>query len=388
MKETDVGDKEVKDEDIRIIVSNNMNPSVEHLVAELIDYEQQIEFYKVAAERKGDSEKLKIIELCTRKMAEVKQAIQPDRWYRRKRIFIAWELLHRIGEELVPFMDKDTLMAEMDKIVMHIKVSSLPDTVKNDLLLRLDRERTALGQPNPDIPRAAAALKTAMNIYNDFTDDRFWDIWAKKLNAFVYAVMLAIFGVVLVHRACRPEGWHGAEFEGLSIATIILLGGMGGLVSGIITGEREYLPKGHFWISTLYYALVRPLMGAVAAVVMFWLLQNHLFINIVTEPAGIVQKADLAAASMGPEVQRQLLSVASSPKPPVSEPVKKDGTGAPQSNEFSSLITLKAAKGKEGYMYAFLLFLAGFSGDKLLKSIADRANARLIAQAEKTREVK
>ncbi len=338
----------MKDGETRIIVSKNMNPSVEHLVAELIDYEQQIEFYRASAEKEGNAERLKIIELCTRKMAEVKRAIQPDRWYRRKRIFIAWELLHRIGEELVPFMDEDTLIAEMDKIVMHIKVSSLPDVVKNDLLLRLDRERTALGQQNPDVPRAAAALKTALNIYNDFTDDRFWDIWAKKLNAFVYAVMLALFGLVLVHKACRPEGWHGSEFQGLSMATIILLGGMGGLTSGIITGEREYLPKGHFWISTLYYALVRPLMGAVAAVFMFWMLQNHLFINIVTEPAGVIQKADIATASVGPEVKKQLSAVTPSQKPSVAEPVKKDGAGAPPSNEFSALINLKVEKGKEG----------------------------------------
>jgi hypothetical protein len=53
-----------------------------------------------------------------------------------------------------------------------------------------------------------------------------------------------------------------------------------------------------------------------------------------------------------------------------------------------SLLTLKAKKGKQNYLYLLVLLFAGFAGDKLLKTIADRATTKLIAQAEKTKEAK
>lgn len=371
----------------RIIVTGSMNASIEHLVAGLIDYEQQLEFYKSVAEKEKNSEHLKIIELCERKMAQARQAIQPAHWYKQKRIFVAWELLHRIGEEMVPLMAPETLIAEIEKLITDIKISSLPDVVRNDMLLQLDRERNKLDGDAKNAARAAAALKAALNVLNGFTDDRFWDIWSKKLGALIYTLMIPIFGIPLIYQLCRGANWCGAMFTPLSIATILLLGAVGGLTSGIITGERESLPKGHFWVSIIYYALVRPLIGAVAAVFMFWMIQNHFLVSIEIVPrvaAAQAQPAQTSIQQPPPQDVKDNQSTASTTKKENTDKkeVKTD------TDFVGALIKVKAEEGKEHYMYALFIFMAGFFGDKLLKSVADRVSSKLFAEAEKTREAK
>ena len=51
-----------------------------------------------------------------------------------------------------------------------------------------------------------------------------------------------------------------------------------------------------------------------------------------------------------------------------------------------SLVTLTAREGRQSYLYLLVLLFAGFAGDKLLKTIADRVTTKLIARAEKTKE--
>jgi hypothetical protein len=374
----------------RTIVTGRMNPSIEHLVAELIDCEQQLANYKSLAEKEQNKEKLKIIELCNGKIAQIRQAIQPDKRCTRKRIFIAWELLHRVGEEMVTLMDTDTLSAEIGKLITDIKISSLPDAVRNDLLLQLDRERNKLDGDAKNAARAAAVLKAALNVLNSVTDDRFWDIWSKKLGALIYTLMIPIFGIPLIYQLCCPKNWCRSMFAPLTISTILLLGAVGGLTSGIVTGERESLPKGHFWVSIIYYALVRPIIGAVAAVLMFWMIQNHFLVSIdiyepsvaATAPARLEQANTLQPAPV-PDVKSAKSAVSTTKKEDTDKKEVKTDT-----DFVGTLIKVKAEKGKENYMYAFFIFLAGFLGDKLLKSVADKVSSKLFAEAEKTREAK
>lgn len=385
-------EKEGKDEETRVIVTKNMNPSVEHLVAALIDYEQQLCFYREKAELAENRDNLKIIELCERKMAQVKQAIQPDRFWKRKRIFIAWELLHRIGEEMVPLLDKDELSAQIDGMITNIKISSLPETVKGDLQIQLDRARGKLDKDPSNTAHAASVLKNALNVYNNSTDDRFWDIWAKQLNALVYTVLILVFGLVLVRNACLPGNCGGIELGPMTVCTILLLGALGGLTSGIITGEREFLPKGHFWVSTIYYALVRPIMGAVAAVFMFWMIQNHFLVSVEIRPSAATEEQtpvrSKVSATQQKQEQKQAKKESHSSAVSEQDAVERKKETKSDTDFAVTLIRAKVEKGKENYMYAFFLFMAGFLGDKLLKSVADRVSAKLFVEAEKTREVK
>ena len=64
------------------------------------------------------------------------------------------------------------------------------------------------------------------------------------------------------------------------------------------------------------------------------------------------------------------------------------GASSDQSKNSNTLIILNAAKGKEIYLYLLVLLMAGFSGDKILKTVSDKTLARLYTEADKTKEVK
>jgi hypothetical protein len=60
-------------------------------------------------------------------------------------------------------------------------------------------------------------------------------------------------------------------------------------------------------------------------------------------------------------------------------------TGKIDKAEHTTLIVLNALPGQQIYLYFLVLLLAGFSGDKMLKTIADKTFAKLFAEAEKTK---
>ena len=56
--------------------------------------------------------------------------------------------------------------------------------------------------------------------------------------------------------------------------------------------------------------------------------------------------------------------------------------------ENTQIVTLKAAKGMEIYLYLLVLLISGFSGDKVLKTVTDKVSNKLFAEAEKTKDGK
>lgn len=367
-----------------------MNPSVEHLLAELIDLKKCVELFE---KRIGsDPERAVIIANCRQKLDEVEKAINPDLWWQRRKIFTAWRLLHRIAEELIPLMTPEELSAQGQKLIHDIKMSSLADPMKLDWVGKLEEKMKKLENSPSDqeIKRISQFFKMAMNIINDHVDDRFWDIWSKKMLSLVYTLLLIPSIVFLIYLISSIQ--NNPSIASLSICQIILLGAIGGLVSGIISGEQEYLTKGHFWISSIYYPLIRPTLGALAAILIFWMLQAEYLIKI--EPP--LQDKGIQSIQSAQKAPQTKSGGEETPKP-----VEKDAAKTDQSDQKKGiddndkkkekddpLIVLRAKKGKEIYLYMIVLIAAGFSGDKLLKTVSDRVIARLYSQAEKTKEAK
>lgn len=397
--------------------SYSSNPSVEYLLANLVIHRHKLELLE--ARYKDDAEQRPRLQLCRKSLDEAGAALMKKPF---RRTFLAWGLFHQVAEELIMFLDKEELAAEGKKIELDIKLSSLPETTKSGWLARLGEVLKPPADANAtgmEINAARQTIRTATNALNSQTDNLFWEIWTKKLFGLIYAVMLVIGLALFIFLGSSSSGFL------LCISNVLLLGAIGGVASGILSADPQYVAKGQFWVSTLYYALVRPALGALAALLVFWMLQGQYLIQI--KPAADCRKAVLngltcpqdepwgkAAQDDAPKTNTQAKAPdkpqepgkAPVEKPPVVEktqqeksqggekaPLEKPQAGEKTAGtagkigpaEHTTLIVLNALPGQQIYLYFLVLLLAGFSGDKLLKTVADKTFAKLFAEAEKTK---
>lgn len=371
--------------------SYRSNPSVEYLLANLVIHQHTLELLEIRY--KDDAEQRARLQLCRKSLDEAGAALRKRPF---RRAFLAWGLFHQVSEEMIMFLDKAELAAEGKKIELDIKLSALPETAKSGWLARLGEVLKTLAGANPtdvEVNSARRTTRTALNAINSQTDNLFWEIWTKKLFGLIYAVMLVIGLVLFVLLGSLSSGFF------LCVGNVLLLGAIGGVASGILSADPQYVAKGQFWVSTLYYSLVRPTLGALAALLVFWMLQSQYLIQI--KPPTDCRKAVLncltcpqdeprgKAAQDEPKTNTpaQLPEKAPQDKPQGGESAA--GTaGQIGAAEHSTLIVLTALPGQQIYLYFLVLLLAGFSGDKVLKIVADKTFAKLFAEAEKTKAAK
>jgi hypothetical protein len=359
-----------------------INPGIEHLVGMLIEYRSTVEDYKV--HHKGDVEKQALLEQCEHKIDEAERALLFNGWFRKK-IFVAWDLFHQITADLIPCMEVQELSAYGRKLINDIKLSSLPDTTKTDSILRLDDCLKKLDGPEAkqvDIDRARSVASTETRALNTHVDSLFWDIWTRKFICLIYTALLLLHLLVFLTRYNAGNG-----FDITCIGNVALLGAMGGLLSGIFSGDIQSIAKGHFWVSTLYYSLVRPVQGALAAMAMFWMLQSQYLIKI-EPPLDEESRIFSCISSCGERSPSLALCPNTSVRAHAAVFRNYTGRKKAETGQKTSVIVLNAAQGKQVYLYVLVLLLAGFSGDKTLKTVSDKVTGRLFTEAEKTRESK
>ena len=412
-----------------------MNFSVEHVVAEYLDCLQTVEIYSSRIPAEGEDEKKQMVAQIKQKLETVRLALYPIKGGRK--IFVAWRLLHRVGEDLILLMTFEELLAQGRKVLHDLKTSTMPDIVRLDWLPKVEESVKSLEglcskteaerkTEEAKILCSAHLFAVVANIINDLVDDRFWDIWARKYMAFIYGVLLAA-GLLLLIILFKLNGVY------LSFFSIPLIGMIGGLASGILTSDQDFIAKGHFWISTLSYPLLRMVQGGLAALLMFAMIQSgylisisppidaqprlpFYFVNNTSSATGVVPFAKLSSAA---KAKQTTLSPFSSSKGAKGAPSSKLASGAPVQKQKSSARTqttgasvqtqrssarrATGAEGKDGtkallpltaptdrqfFLYFIMLLLSGFVGDKLLKMISDKVTTRLFAEAEKTKDAK
>jgi hypothetical protein len=355
---------EVKRESIS---ARRSNPSIEHLLGDLVSYRHTLVLLEERFKNAPDPENKKRVQFCMEKLDEAEAAITKAKLF--KKVFLSWDLLHQVSEELILLLNPAELSAEGEKLALDLKLSSLPESVQAGWISKINDVLKKLTQPNPadnDIRCAQQTIKMALNTLNSQTDSLFWDIWTKKLSSLIYTVLLTVGIFLFVYLYSQPLGFR------LSISNVLLLGAIGGVASGIMTAEPQYIAKGHFWVSTLYYTLVRPTQGALAAMVVFWMLQSQYLIKI--EPP-------LSRTSVA-------FSCFSCPQNPTQTDEAKTTDKNEVKKNSNTLIILNAAKHQEIYLYLLILLMAGFSGDKILKTVSDRTFSKLFTDADKYKEAK
>jgi hypothetical protein len=378
-----------------------INPSLEHLTAKYLHYRNLVDLLK---EKKGSDHDL--LNFCEKQLDEIRGLL--DR--RIKKVTLIWRLLHRVSEQLILTMDVEELAAHGHKILEDMKVAPVPDQVRNHWI-EIVHERVKKLESSPADTRAeikgetAQLFKAAANIINECIDDRFWDISVRKFFTLIYGILLLLTAFAILFFAW----WLRDGQFCLTIYNIMLIGALGGLASGLITSEQEYMSKGHFWVPTIYYAMIRPTVGAVAAVVLFWMLEGHYLIQVTPPLENRCLETACETSYSAPAVLKKerdgsfslvFQNISGGGKKPCSlrleaEKLKKETpfknmSGSPGEGKKGgeSLVTLRTSEGKQIYLYLLILFFAGFSGDKILKTVSCRINTRLFAEAEKTKEAK
>lgn len=428
------------------IAGQSINVSVQHVVAEYLDCRQTAAIFCSRVKPTENDERIYICQQINLKLDEIHNAIFPPPDV-SKNIFLAWRLIHRVGEDLILLMTPEELCAQGSKILHDLKTSTLPDIIKLDWLTKIEEslkrleelQKTTLNnsgegnkkdgdsqqqvdsdgaikeQQTREIKRIAQIFRTVTNNINDYVDDRFWDIWSRKFISMLYAASLAVglFLLMLVFYKCGNAT--------LGFFTILLIGAIGGVSSGILSADQDFLAKGHFWISVISYPLQRIVQGALAAFIMFAMIQSGFFIRI-TPPIDQQQPVPLVfdgysskcvkqlavaqknisssqlhanagqTAPGGSGGQRQPTGTADKPAlTSASKPIHKSISSPRQAEpalQKEPIVDLKTTQNKQFYLYLIMLFLAGFTGDKLLKYISDKVTSRLFVEAEKTKEMK
>lgn len=358
------------------ILDRFFNPSIEHLVSKYLEYTNCIELLYTKQEKSpfpeeeaGDAKDL-TIRFCQDKLQELHALLFPS-FGMGARVIAAWQLLHRVSEEMILLMTREELIGFGVRLKRQIATMAMPEMLKKEWtdIVKGQLAKVAKEQvPLCDLRETRQLFKNIYRSVNDAVDDQFWDLWAKKFLAFSYTLALALLTAI----------FFVGELGGgpcLSLGKILLLGAMGGLMSGVFTSEGDSLPKGHFWVPTLYYLLARPLMGLLAALVIFWAVESQFLVAIEPPYGGRITTCETEKKDRGGTAIPEISTLA-----PAT--VKDEGEVK------VSPVTMKARTGREHYLYMLLFLCAGFAGDKLLKAIADRVTAKLIARAEKTKEPK
>lgn len=352
------------------IIETKCNPSRHYLVAKLRDYRSRLDVYEA---RCGEvKEKMQIVASCKSHLDDIETMLGKGSFFRFINTFSIWHLFHRVDENFYLFMERSELKAYAWELTQALKLSPIPQTTKADWFSRLQEvlkklEGTDGGSTVED---AAIMIKAAAYVNNDCVDNLFWDYWCRKFFVLIYTVSLLIillFAFLFSH------------FNG-SFAfcnwTACILGAMGGLGSGILSAQIENVPYGQFWTNVSCYALARPLQGALAALMVFWMLQSQYMIKI-EPPLSPGQVAFTCKSSARIE-----LPVAGT-SPTKSAPFRNTSSA-----KQDPLVILKAAPGMQVYLYMLVLLIAGFSGDKLLRYISGKVTNKLFADAEKSKEGK
>ena len=371
----DAPTEKAREERLRLL-NRFFNPSIEHLVSKYLEYTNCIELLckkrekgHLPEEEAGEARDL-TLRFCQDKLKELHLLLFPSCGM-RARVIAAWQLLHRVSEEMILLMNREELLGFGIRLKRQVATTAMPEIVKKEWTEIVKGQLAKLAKelaPQDDIRETRQLFKNIYRSVNDAVDDQFWDLWAKKFLAFSYTIALALLTAL----------FFVGELAGgpcLTLGKILLLGAMGGLMSGVFTSEGDSLPKGHFWVPTLYYLLARPLMGLLAALVIFWAVESQFLVAIEPPYRGRIIACETAAQERGETATQEISAL-----PPAT--VKDAGEVK------VSPVTMKARTGREHYLYMLLFLCAGFAGDKLLKAIADRVTARLIAQAEKTKETK
>lgn len=326
-----------------------MSPSAERLVSKITNLDELHKEFRARTLTGGEH---CAVEACGQYLAKAREFI--DRaafspiypFFSRKHSHLVWELLHRVDEYHILLRPKEELLNKAIEVRTAFDLNIKEEKTRSDWIGPNGQLQSVLEalKNRPATESDRITVKEALQLVNEQMDRTYWQLSANTLTSVWSAVILG---------ALMWLAWHYLSADSITILrigglkenvpTLIVLGLIGAYVSNLLSKEDFlYVRGGPFLRYWLHNLMVKPLMGAFAAVFIY-----------------VVEKSKL------------IFSI---------NPVSVGG-----SNEAASqLITFNVSWDSVGYVYVVLAIASAFAADKLLRSTFDSVLKRMEQKAEKT----
>jgi len=308
----------------------------------------KLEKLRVKLDALENDKNKEIIEKCKEKLESACKAVQP-RFLKKYKFF--WELVHSIDEDLILIIPEEELLAKAYEIKSRfsqkikersLRAEWLGDEGKKGKLTQAVEELEQLlsnceqsSCQDKKILKIRHILKEALHLINQSTDTRFWQLSLNMSVVVLSSFLLLSILIGLIEKFEFKANWY----ESIKTAWIPLafFGAVGAYLSNIITKKDFLFIRGTYLRFFSYHIISKPIIGGVSGIFIYLLERSKLVFSLnISKNAPIV------------------LNVPSTELP---------------------------------YAYAILAIVAGFAGDKLLKSMIEKVLKRLEEKAEKTKEV-
>ncbi|GMU05477.1 hypothetical protein [Corallococcus caeni] len=299
-------------------------------------------------------------------LGQCQEKLDAARWCLDKPLgrwsFSFWELIHEVDGLLLLVMPASMLVPRALEIQQQFerrvsdgraqlwlgadRVSGpLPRCVRR--LAHVDEPGSGPAAPPPfDAGQdryCRSVLRGALDSVNQQVDKTFWQLSINvSLQVFSTLLLLAVFVVsIVILSPALIDGWP-RDLVPRGLLLVALAGASGAIVSNMLSKERFVVATGATSRFFAYHLLVKPVLGAFAALMLLFLEQSRMLLSVDTQ-----------AASTSGDTSSAILHIVVSDNPAV-------------------FFTLMA-----------LAVVAGWSADKLLSSIMDKVLGRLLGQSEK-----
>ncbi|WP_147445573.1 hypothetical protein [Corallococcus aberystwythensis] len=292
-------------------------------------------------------------------LKQCEEKLEAARWCLDKPLgrwsFSFWELIHEMDGLLLLVMPADMLVPRALEIQQQFE-RRVKDSGRSQLWLGEDKTsgplprcvRRLIEREDPPLDEDQTSycrnvLRGALDTVNQQVDKTFWQLSINvTLQVFSTLLLLAVFiASFLILSPALIKTWP-QDLVPRGLLLVGLAGGSGAIVSNMLSKERFVVATGATSRFFAYHLMVKPVIGAFAALMLLFLEQSRMLLSV-----------DTRQSSMSGDASPAILHIV-------------------VSDEQAVFFTLMA-----------LAVVAGWSADKLLSSIMDKVLGRLLGQSEK-----
>ncbi|WP_147451011.1 hypothetical protein [Corallococcus llansteffanensis] len=300
-----------------------------------------------------------ILEQCNQRLGVARRCLDKQLW---RWSFSFWQIIHEVDGLLLLVMPRHMLLPHALEIQQQFE-RRVTDSAQKTLWLGADRTSGPLPQcvrvlrgeallssdPEASLPEAERLARCrhvlwgAQGVINDRVDKTFWQLSINvsiQVLSTLLLITLSLIALLGFNRSLVTT-WPG-ELVPQGLLLFSLVGAAGAVVSNMLSKERFVVATGATSRFFAYHLLVKPAVGAFAALTLLFVEQSNLLLSVIP-------RDPVSAAGSNPA----LLNI-----------VVRDWRAV-----FFTLAALSVA--------------AGYSADRFLSSIMNNVLSRLLGQSEK-----
>ncbi|RKH36081.1 hypothetical protein [Corallococcus sicarius] len=335
-----------------------------------------------------------ILEQCKQRLEVARRCLDRQFW---RWSFAFWQIIHEVDGLLLLVMPQHMLLPHALEIQQQFE-RRVTDSGQKTLWLGSERtpgpvpqcvrflRGEALPPGDPDaslseaerLARCRHVLRGAQGVINDRVDKTFWQLSINvsiQVLSTLLLITLSLLALLGFNRSLVADWPDTLVPQGLLLLS--LMGAAGAVVSNMLSKERFVVATGATSRFFAYHLLVKPVIGAFAALTLLLVEQSNLLLAVVprdaTPPASV--SAPVAAERPGEP----------SAEPSLEAPEPSANAAASGDAGYNSALLNIVVKDWRAVFFtlAALSVVAGYFADRFLSSIMNNVLSRLLGQSEK-----